>query len=436
MPAPTSFRSRLQYGILALPLAFGGIPLYLYAPDFYATEMGLSLATLGSVLLALRFFDAISDPLWGWLTDHFSNRRNLLLNSAFGAYLLGFVALFNPIDGAGVIWFSAAVLLATGGYSLLAIQLNSLGASWSSDERELVQINGSREAFGLLGLIVAAITPAILLNYFSKATAFSFVAAMLVILLSLSYSAFFRWVAKRNIQPASQAPPRALPKQLLGSTKTFFATYGVSALASACPAVLIVFFVRDYLNLEAWTGLFLILYFLSGIAFIPLWKRVAGTYGTSFSWAASMCLAIISFSGVLLLSPGDFWGFAAICLLSGVAFGAELTIPPTILAQYLHQSDELAHSGVAYSLIALLSKLALALSAGLMFWILELNQFTPGAGAENTDSARLSLLYCYGLIPLIIKSISLTMLVVFRGVKFNEKTDMQNILNLDRSYGH
>ena len=237
-----------QYGFLALPLAFGGIPLYLYAPDFYATEVGISLATLGTVLLLLRFFDALSDPLWGWITDCFGGHRSFVLNIAFGAYLLGFVALFNPIEGAGIWWFSLAILAATSGYSLLAIQINSLGASWSNDEVKLVQINSAREAFGLIGLIIAAITPALLLNYLSKAQTFSLVAALLVILLSVGYALFCRWLNIRNLVDVTSAVKSALiPKQLLWSAKTFFLIYGLSALASACPAVLIVFFVRDLL---------------------------------------------------------------------------------------------------------------------------------------------------------------------------------------------
>lgn len=423
-----------QYGFLALPLAFGGIPLYLYAPDFYATEVGISLATLGTVLLLLRFFDALSDPLWGWITDCFGGHRSFVLNIAFGAYLLGFVALFNPIEGAGIWWFSLAILAATSGYSLLAIQINSLGASWSNDEVKLVQINSAREAFGLIGLIIAAITPALLLNYLSKAQTFSLVAALLVILLSVGYALFCRWLNIRNLVDVTSAVKSALiPKQLLWSAKTFFLIYGLSALASACPAVLIVFFVRDYLNLEAWTGLFLLLYFLSGICFMPVWKEIAQRWGSSAAWLTSMCLAILSFSGVLALSAGSFWGFFAVCVMSGIAFGAELAIPPTILARYLHSRSSLANAGIAYSLIAFLSKLALALSAGLMFWILDFYQFVPAT--ENTEAAKLALLYCYGLIPLIIKAIALVMLYVFRGIKFNESNNMQSIFYLDRSYG-
>nr|MCH9704551.1 MFS transporter [Pseudomonadota bacterium] len=59
--SPMGKKELVAYGMLAMPLAFAGIPLYLHAPDFYATEFGISLASLGFVLLALRCIDAIQD---------------------------------------------------------------------------------------------------------------------------------------------------------------------------------------------------------------------------------------------------------------------------------------------------------------------------------------------------------------------------------------
>lgn len=55
----------LAYGLLGLPLAFVALPLYVLLPNHYAREFGMPLATLGSVLLAARLFDAVSDPLLG-----------------------------------------------------------------------------------------------------------------------------------------------------------------------------------------------------------------------------------------------------------------------------------------------------------------------------------------------------------------------------------
>ena len=64
----------LAYGLLGLPLAFVALPLYVLLPNHYAREFGMPLATLGSVLLAARLFDAVSDPLLGRLSDYLFGR--------------------------------------------------------------------------------------------------------------------------------------------------------------------------------------------------------------------------------------------------------------------------------------------------------------------------------------------------------------------------
>jgi hypothetical protein len=45
----------------------------------------------------------------------------------------------------------------------------------------------------------------------------------------------------------------------------------VNGIAAALPATLVLFYVADVLQAEAWSGAFLALYFVSGVAFLPLW---------------------------------------------------------------------------------------------------------------------------------------------------------------------
>lgn len=81
-------------GALGLPLAFVALPVYVHLPRYYAEVAGLSLAWLGGVLLAARLFDALIDPLLGWLADRVARPR--LLAWALPPLILGFAALLNP----------------------------------------------------------------------------------------------------------------------------------------------------------------------------------------------------------------------------------------------------------------------------------------------------------------------------------------------------
>ncbi|MFY8101171.1 MAG: MFS transporter, partial [Allorhizobium sp.] len=71
--APPSSRLAF-YALPAIPLAAIALPFYIVVPSFYADHFALSLATIGTLLLGIRLIDAITDPLFGWLSDRVRSR--------------------------------------------------------------------------------------------------------------------------------------------------------------------------------------------------------------------------------------------------------------------------------------------------------------------------------------------------------------------------
>jgi Na+/melibiose symporter-like transporter len=65
LPAQTLF----AYGVFGMPLAMAALPLYVNLPKFYGDHLGVDLALLGGMLLALRLADGVIDPLLGVLSD-------------------------------------------------------------------------------------------------------------------------------------------------------------------------------------------------------------------------------------------------------------------------------------------------------------------------------------------------------------------------------
>ncbi|HPQ55025.1 MAG TPA: MFS transporter, partial [Spirochaetota bacterium] len=74
--------TRISYALPALTLAVIGIPVYVYIPKFYTDTMGVPVAAAGIILLAIRLFDAVTDPLIGIVSDRtvtrFGRRRPMI----------------------------------------------------------------------------------------------------------------------------------------------------------------------------------------------------------------------------------------------------------------------------------------------------------------------------------------------------------------------
>ena len=131
----------LAYGLLGLPLAFVALPLYVLLPNHYAREFGMPLATLGSVLLAARLFDAFTDPQLGRLSDYLFGRsvRAVLAVGAVSAAVLalGLTSLFfTLVRGADALiaWALVALLITYTAYSQLSIAHQAWGARLGGDE--------------------------------------------------------------------------------------------------------------------------------------------------------------------------------------------------------------------------------------------------------------------------------------------------------------
>jgi Na+/melibiose symporter-like transporter len=183
----------------------------------------------------------------------------------------------------------------------------------------------------------------------------------------------------------------------------------LNGIASAIPATLVMFFMADVLQLGERAGLFLALYFISGAVGMPLWVWLSRRVGKRRAWLAGMILSIAAFVWAYGLGAGDAAAFGAVCVMSGVALGADLALPPAILADVMDQhpgGDAGGRGeGAYFGLWNLVTKLNLALAAGISLPLLGALGYVPGAPG---GAAALSLAYC--LIPCALKLLAVAAL--------------------------
>ena len=417
-----SFTQLLQYGILALPVAFAGFPLFVLAPDFYATQHALSLTSLGGILLLLLMFDALKDPFLGYFIDRYRSFYKWIMPISAILLCLSIYALFNLLYFSPLIWFGLSMALAVSSYSILTISINAFSLLWTHQSEQQTRIGTVRESSSLLGLLLAVSLPTSLSVFLPTQEVFLYYSLVLLILMIGGYLSFYFWSLKslHHVDFTQKSSKPSIRINLSSKTMKLFLTYGLSMLASSIPAVLLLFFIRDVLGAKHLTGIFLVLYFLSGALSMPFWKTMSSKYGPYRSWYWAMMLALLSFIWAFFLERGDLWQYASICFVSGLALGAELILPPAILAKQLHEEGNEHQAASHYSVLSFLSKGGLGLASAISLPLLGLVGFTPMI--ENSAMAILALSAAYGLIPCVIKAGSSLCLYIFfiRGVS-NEK---------------
>lgn len=398
----------LCYGGLGFPLALVALPLYVFLPKFYVDEYGLSLALIGGILLGTRLLDAFVDPALGWWLDksrHTSGYRQQVLLASIPLGI-GYIALFHaPLSSASshmvAISLALSLTIVYLGYSWASITHQSWGAELSLVPRERLRLTATREGLGLTGVILGAALP--------QALGMSALSSLFILTLALSVWALVQRAPHPPLQPKADAPhPSAsllssflLPFRSHGFL-WLFAVFVLNGTAAAMPATLVTFFVADVLRAEAQTGLFLVLYFLAGAACMPIWIRVAARWGQVPAWIVSMVLAVIAFVWAYGLEAGDVKAYAVVCILSGLALGADLALPPAMLAEIITQEQHKGQrEGAYFGVWNFAAKLNLALAAGISLPLLGWLGYEPGSGQQSADTAALSL--AYAALPCLIK---------------------------------
>ncbi len=145
----------VAYAIYALPLTATTIAITSFIPGYYSATLGLSLATIGSAMLAIRLTDAIVDPLIGWMVDAapFKQRYKPWTLIILPLYLLAVFLVFFPIvESPSPLYLFAAGAIAYISFSVASVVHQAWGAALAHSPTALTRLFGYREIAVILGI--------------------------------------------------------------------------------------------------------------------------------------------------------------------------------------------------------------------------------------------------------------------------------------------
>jgi len=415
-----SGRELIPFALISLPLAMAGLPLSIYLTPYYTSEMGISLASIGFIILLTRITDVVTDPLIGALSDATParyGRRGLWIAIGLPVMGLATISVFDPPDKVSHLYLFFAVATLYLGWTLINIPLSAWAAELSPDYHQRSRVTGARSIAASTGLLIVMSLP-IVLSYLANQGYTQFlpshpgslqpmlriVAWLMVGCLCLFGPILILTVPQtRFVQKEKLNLKLAL--RLVWNNKPFvrlLAAGVTNHVGWYCIATLYVFFLSRYLgaSTQQWSAL-LILYFLCGMIGTPLIVKLASRVNKHKLMAVLSLYMIAVFSTVMLMEPGQWKYYLFIQIFCGLVANLGNVLVPSMAADVIDQ-DTLESGQQRGALFMALwgtaDKLALAVAAGLTLPLLQFMGFD--AIGENDRAGLRVIHYSYTLLPI------------------------------------
>lgn len=442
-PLPTSTILAWATGAFGVAVLMNGISALIL---FYLTVVvKLNPAVAGFLVLLSRLYDAISDPLSGYITDRtrskMGRRRPWLLGGAFvsaGAFLMVFTMPFEgPYDSvtsgpglAAAAYVLFALIVYTTGYSMFNVAYMAMPAEMTEGYHERSRIHAWRVMFSALGGFAVTLMLGVLLERFGKdrdGHAILGAVGAVVIFVSMLTAFFGTRGAPSHPRSEAQVPLR---EQLAGflRNKPFQLVLAVKLVQliglSAGTGGLVFLFVNVLhrpLTLLSLVGGATVAAVLLGSHLLVWLSRRVGKRGGYMIAAAINGVAALSWS--LATADEPLWMLVVRGALLGIAFSGNVLFAMSMLTDAMEidfYRTGLRREGMYSALYSFVEKLATSVGPMILGGALAYAGFNPKAPPTVVDEGvRQAVLLGIAYVP---AAMSVLAVVILSFYKLDEPT--------------
>jgi len=154
------FSTKLYYGLASLGTAMVSSIFAALLPIFYQDYLGLSARWIGIALAVYAVWNAINDPIFGFITDNTGSKLGRRIPyMRFTAPFLGltFILVWFAPEGAGEMrlfwWMLVTMLLYDTAYTIVGLVHGALMPELSESDMERNQLSISGALFGIRSIV-------------------------------------------------------------------------------------------------------------------------------------------------------------------------------------------------------------------------------------------------------------------------------------------
>jgi len=399
------------YGLTDLPIAMSLFPVIVFIPRYYASDVGVPLAIVASILFFVRWSDVVTDPLMGYLSDHTKSRfgrRRVWIVAATPIMMLSVYNLFMPGDDAGGFHLALWSFMLSLGITMMLIPYYAWGAELSTDYRERSKVTGSRAIFNALGSLSAQLVPAVALLLFGlggSGVVLELVGTTMLVLMPICVLLTVTNVPEPAYVPQKRVSVREGLKVMFsnGPFKRLVGAFMIGSIGLNVTTPLYLFFIADVLDAEEKAIYMLSVFYLMSIIAVPFWVWFSGRVGKHRAYLASFFMLAFAHPFYMLLGAGDFWYMLPITVVTGFAAGGfSQTLPNSMKADVIDLDTlETGENRAAqfFSAWSFAQKATASFGGAIALFGLGMVGFDAQAGSSNGEEELWGLRFLFSTFP-------------------------------------
>lgn len=418
--------TKLAYGVGDVGNAMVNSAIQFFLLIFYTDGALIAPALAGSALLIGKIWDAVNDPLFGWISDRttsrFGKRRVYMIFGALPLALTVMLLWFVPgglTDAWVFVWIVGTFILYDTFNTVTSVPYYALTAELTQDYDERASLTTFRMILGVPAYLVgAAITPVIVGLFAIKRTGYGAVGLLYGLIAAAAL-----WIAAAGLkerrdmsESKSETPPL---RAFLATFRNrpfvrLIAAYLIANVAFALIQTLLAFFLIYQLRMDQKTQVPIVMFLLLvsiGVFLFP-WKMLSDRLNKGPAYALGLAIGGLAVAFTFLLPHEQTPWIYLIAVVAGIGFSANWVFPWAMVPDVV-EYDQLEtgehRGGMYYGVWGFTSKLTAALGIGLSGWVLQLFGFAPNV--EQSAQTLLGIRLFFGPAPAIILAIALPLLI-------------------------
>lgn len=428
MPAQNvklSLKTKLGFGVCDLGGNLFFTVIAFWMPMFLTDVVGLAAGLMGAAVLVGRLWDAVTDPMIGFLSDRtvskWGRRRPYIFWGSFPLFVTMIIMFTAPgftNQTTLFIWATAALCLLATAYTLVNIPYSALTPDLTSDFDERTVLNGYRMSFAVVGTILGAGAAMPIVNAFSsRRVGFSVMGGIFgFVMMATALITFFtikepvrdRTAGKVSMFGSYLSALKNVPFRLILIPWTLFIT-GVTVISG-----MVGYYFTYIYEQPAMSSLALLELLVISLVSIPVWVKISRRIGKKMSYAAGMLILAVSIMGFFFIGHYDMAYAFVLMVFAGIGLSTHYVMPYALVPdviEYDYAETGVRKEGVYYGMWTFISKLGQALASAIIGWILA--GFGYVANQIQSDTARLGIRLLIGPIPAVIFVIGIVVILFY-----------------------